>query len=79
MFCITCGKPLEGLEVKQYCCSVHEAAFQANAAKNRERPIHDQPYGSVSSWFYDRDTGQPINYPASKYGEAYIAPPNPYL
>lgn len=79
MFCVTCGKPLEGAEEKQYCCNAHEAAFQEIAAQNRQRSVHEQPYGPFKHWAYDRDTGQPIAYPASKYGEAWTAPSNPYL
>ena len=78
-YCTTCGKPLSEAEKRQYCCSEHEAAYQERAAQNRRHSIHDLPYGSIVTHLYDRDTGQPIVYPASKYGEAYTAPPNPYL
>ena len=77
-YCVKCGKPLEGRELRQYCCNEHEAAYQEEAAQNGRRPIHDQPYGQPST-LYDRNTGKAIHYPASKYGSEFQAPPNPYL
>ena len=77
-YCVTCGKPLKGQELRQYCCNEHEAAYQEEAAKSRQYPVHEQPYGPIST-FYDRSTGEAIHYPASKYGTEFQAPPNPYL
>ena len=77
-YCVTCGIPLQGSELRQYCCDQHEADYQEEAARNRQRSIHDQPYGPITH-HYNRDTGEAIDYPASKYGGAQKAPPNPYL